>query len=166
MLKLELETSVDDAFIEEIYYQNETELCKMLRFESVLEHENVPASDPEERLKRVKVQFSDMLLPLRTFKIIETDTETTVGYLSAVPSTTKFHTSLNLSDKTWEELAPAIHSYMTGKELQFWQCWARHEESDVDLINASYNRDDLFSLVSKELMDAHVDDCLLQFEIV
>lgn len=161
MLKLELTSTVDDSLISAFFNNNKDGISKILRFDSSIESEAVDADNTEEQLKRVKWHFSDAALPQKTYKIIDTTTDTVVGYLSAALSDTKFHTGLNLSSKTWEELAPVVHAVMVENNLAKWQIWAQYEESNKSLVESCYNRTDLFSLDKLIEIDAHASDCLL-----
>jgi hypothetical protein len=161
MLKLELASTVDNNLISTLFNNNKDGISKILRFDSPIESEAVSADDTEEQLKRVKWHFSDDALPQEPYKIIDTTTNTVVGYLSLALGNTKLHTSLNLSSKTWEELAPAVHAVMIENNLTKWQIWAQYEESNKSLVESCYNRTDLFSLDKLIEMDAHASDCLL-----
>tara|TARA_B000000557_G_scaffold241054_1_gene220301 strand:+ start:858 stop:1358 length:501 start_codon:yes stop_codon:yes gene_type:complete len=161
MLKLELTSTVDDNLISTFFNNNKDGISKILRFDSPIESEAVDANDTEEQLKRIKWHFSDAALPQEPYKIIDTTTNNVVGYLSLALGNIKIHTGLNLSSKTWEEIAPAIHEIMVENNLSKWQIWAQYEESNKSLVESCYNRTDLFSLDKVVEIDAHAADCLL-----
>lgn len=165
IIKKETQTNINLEKIEQLYLENKTKVSNLLRFDGQDPEKTIDENNLEERINVISWHLNSEMF--KHFEIVDTSNEENVlGYISVVLSPLKLHTGLNLSPYSWEELTPAIHSFMSEKEITKWQGWTTYTPVEKDSIINSFNRPDLFTYVGSTNVDVGIDDCIFELNKV